>query len=321
MEGMMRIVVGLLNAVAVFLALAAQAPSAKAQPVWVASNGLDVNPCSRASPCATFSKAVTLTNFSEIRCADTGVYGGVVITRSLTINCEDGMGSGLGPGETITVTTAATDIVLLKGLDINGARFGWSSGTGGIVFDGAGLLRVEKVTLGGFLGSGSGLVFKPTGPAKLIVVDSTLGDNAGGNILIRPTGNAAAAAQFDRVRASGGLFGIKADGSGQTSGIIDVDVRDSIASHNGNNGFIAASVPGQAEIRFKITRSSAFNNAAYGAVASGAQAFMIVSDSSLTANGTGLAQLSGATVATYGNNDINFNTTNVTGAITPIQRQ
>jgi hypothetical protein len=136
MERPMRLFEGLLGAGAVFLVLTAQIPSAQAQPVWVASNGMDTNSCTRAAPCATFSKAATLTGFSEIRCADAGVFaaGGLTITRSLTINCEDNIGSGLGPGETITVNTAATDVVLLKGVDINGARFGWASGQGGIVF-------------------------------------------------------------------------------------------------------------------------------------------------------------------------------------------
>ena len=67
-----------------------------------------------------------------------------------------------------------------------------------------------------------------------------------------------------------------------------------------------------------IDRSTADNNGAFGAVATGAQAFMIVGGSTLMRNGTGLAQLSGATVATPGNNLINFNTTNTSGAITPI---
>jgi len=48
---------------------------------------------------------------------------------------------------------------------------------------------------------------------------------------------------------------------------------------------------------------------------------MIVSGSSLTDNGTGLAQLNGSTVATYTNNDVNFNTTNVSGTITPIPQR
>lgn len=65
-----------------------------------------------------------------------------------------------------------------------------------------------------------------------------------------------------------------------------------------------------------IDRSTAQGNGAYGAVATGAQAFMIVSNSVLVHNGTGLAQLSGATVASTGNNTINFNTPNTSGTIT-----
>jgi hypothetical protein len=117
------------------------------------------------------------------------------------------------------------------------------------------------------------------------------------------------------------VFGIKADGSGQSTGQINVEVRDSVAVHHNNNGFIAASDSGQAQIRYKITRSSAFENGSFGAVANGAQAFMIVSGSSLTDNGTGLAQLNGSTVATYTNNDVNFNTTNVVGTITAIAQR
>ena len=45
---------------------------------------------------------------------------------------------------------------------------------------------------------------------------------------------------------------------------------------------------------------------------------MIVTNSTLMRNGTGLAQLSGSTVASTGTNTINFNTTNTSGTITPI---
>jgi len=155
--------------------------------------------------------------------------------------------------------------------------------------------------------------------------NSAVSDNGtGGNILIQPVGGLAppppTSALFDRVTVAGSVFGIKADGS-QASGRIDVDVRDSVAAHHSNNGFIAASDAGQAQIRYKVTRSTAFDNGSFGAVATGAQAFMIVSGSSLTDNGTGLAQLSGSTVATYTNNDVNFNTTNVSGSITAIAQR
>ena len=70
-----------------------------------------------------------------------------------------------------------------------------------------------------------------------------------------------------------------------------------------------------------IDHSTAENNGVYGAIATGAQAFMIVGGSTLMGNGTGLAQSSGATVASYGNNGINFNTTNTSGTITPIPQK
>jgi len=113
-----------------------------------------------------------------------------------------------------------------------------------------------------------------------------------------------------------GPYGIKADNS-DGSGLIRVDVRNSVSKGNANNGYLAVGT-GANPIHFMIDHSTADNNGVYGAVATGAQAFMIVGSSTLMGNGTGLAQLSGATVASYGNNGVNFNTTNTSGTITPI---
>jgi hypothetical protein len=67
-----------------------------------------------------------------------------------------------------------------------------------------------------------------------------------------------------------------------------------------------------------IDHSTPENDGTYGAVATGAPAFMIVTNSTQMGNGTGLAQQSGASVASTGTNTINFNTTNTSGTITPI---
>jgi hypothetical protein len=153
-------------------------------------------------------------------------------------------------------------------------------------------------------------------PTELTVRNSTMGRNAGGNVLIKPTSSVAVAALFDNVLMVEGTYGIKADNSGG-SGRIRVDVRNSVAKGNVNNGFLAVGT-GANPVHFMIDRSTADNNGAFGAVATGAQAFMIVGSSTLMGNGTGLAQQSGSTVASYGNNGINFNTTNTSGTITPI---
>jgi hypothetical protein len=151
----------------------------------------------------------------------------------------------------------------------------------------------------------------------LVLEDMTIAGAGSGGVVINPASGAAASILLNRVNLINNLFGVKADGSKQTSGIIDVEVRDSVASNNTNNGFIATSGTGQAQIRFKITHSSADGNGVYGAVATGAQAFIILDGASLTGNGTGLAQINGSTIGSYGNNGVNFNATNIVGTITP----
>ena len=90
-----------------------------------------------------------------------------------------------------------------------------------------------------------------------------------------------------------------------------------MAKGNANNSLIAAGT-GANPIHFMIDRSTADNNGVLGTTAIGAQTTMIVTNSVLMGNGTGLAQASGALVATPTNNTINFNTTNTSGTITPI---
>ncbi len=85
---------------------------------WVASYGDNANPCTRALPCATFFAAYTIIALllpgGEIRCADSGSFGTIFIQKSLTIDCEDNIGSTTEIG----INVAAIDVVTLKGLDI-----------------------------------------------------------------------------------------------------------------------------------------------------------------------------------------------------------
>ena len=143
-------------------------------------------------------------------------------------------------------------------------------------------------------------------PTELSVRNSTIIGNPGGNVLIKPSTGVAVAALVENTLMAEGLYGIRADNSAG-SGMIRVDVKNSTAKGNSNNGFLAVGT-GANPIHFMIDHSTAENNGVYGAVATGAQAFMIVGGSTLMGNGTGLAQLSGATVASYGDNRVNFNT-------------
>src|SRR3569833_3224253 len=77
-----------LLATAVFGLAYAGPAYAQATRTWVSGTGDDANPCSRTAPCKTFAGAISKTAAGgEINCIDTGGYGAVTITKSITIDC------------------------------------------------------------------------------------------------------------------------------------------------------------------------------------------------------------------------------------------
>src|SRR5713226_10487695 len=64
---------------------------AQASRTWVSGVGDDVNPCSRTAPCKTWAGAISKTApGGEIDALDPGGFGGVTITKSITL---DGSGT------------------------------------------------------------------------------------------------------------------------------------------------------------------------------------------------------------------------------------
>jgi hypothetical protein len=89
---------------------------------WVASNGSDANNCDRPTPCASFSGAYNKTTTGgEITCADSGNFGGLGISKSLTVNCESNIGNNSLDGGVSFMTINGTSVtVILRGLDLDG---------------------------------------------------------------------------------------------------------------------------------------------------------------------------------------------------------
>jgi hypothetical protein len=95
---------------------------AQATRTWVSGVGDDANPCSRTAPCKTFAGAISKTAVNgEINCLDSGGFGAVTITKSITIKCEGCIG-GILAANTFGVTvndsgsaTPNTAIVTLSG--------------------------------------------------------------------------------------------------------------------------------------------------------------------------------------------------------------
>ena len=215
-------------------ALASAPAHAQASRTWVSGVGDDVNPCSRTAPCKTFAGAISKTAAAgEINCLDPGGFGAVTITKSITISCEAGTAGVVVSGtNAIIINAAATDVVYLKGLDIEGL------GTGliGIKFLSGASLTVDHCVIRGFQASGSlGIAFTPSANATMTVVDTVVSKNgtagSGGGIQVAPSnGTAKAFATLSRVTLERNGIGMAANGQGGVSSIalFETTVNDSL---------------------------------------------------------------------------------------------
>jgi hypothetical protein len=154
---------------------------AQATRTWVSGVGDDANPCSRTAPCKTFAGAISKTAAAgEINCLDSGGFGAVTITKSITIDCTGVLAGVLVSGTNgiiVTDSGANSIAVTLRNLDINGL----GTGLNGISFLSGRSLRIEHVTIYGFqAGSASGISMTAGSGARLSVNDVTITDCANG---------------------------------------------------------------------------------------------------------------------------------------------
>lgn len=296
---------------AVSTALYAVPANAQATRTWVSGVGDDVNPCSRTAPCKTFAGAISKTAASgEINCIDPGGFGAVTITKSIAIDCmntEAGVLATIG-GSGIIVNAAASDVVTLRGLDIDGA----GTGLHGIRVLSAGSVTVDKVVIRGFrAANANGITFAPTVASRLFVTDSLITNNGNGGtsagVQIRPTGTGTANVAMDKVRVEANNFGIFLDGAGGT-GAVKATIRDSIAAGNALNGINISSAG--TSVQVIIDNVAAVNNN-FGIVSGGAGAVGFVTNSTIAGNATqGVLFAAPATLTSYGTNSFGTNVAN-----------
>ena len=269
-----------MGVVAPFLSVAPA--SAQATRTWVSGVGDDVNPCSRTAPCKTFAGAISKTAVDgEIDCLDPGGFGGVTITKSITIDCTGTFGSILVAGTNgITINaTGASDplrIVRLRGLSINGANGGTRSGIRGISILSALQVHIDNVVIDNF--TQQAVADVRTNAGTLFITNSNFRNS--------------------------GIAGI---GLGSSGGTLGVNIDNTVLE---GNGIGIATAP---SINIMVNRSVISGNATNGVQADGGQ--ITVSNSTITSNNVGVQSNSG-TVRLY-NNDITFNTSSaVTGPTT-----
>src|SRR5215467_3021401 len=294
LRAMIRIAKPLLGAVMsvpLLHAAAFAAPPSQPTPqtrTYVSGQGNDSNACLVSSPCRTFQAALALTVAGgEIFVLNSSNYGALTINKAVTITSEGAAGGILATaGVGITIAAGASDVVNLRGLDIDGGK----TGTTGIQFTSGLALNIQRSNVRGF--TGSGINFAPTGASTLFVSDTMVANNQGNGVLV--TGGASAVkGALTRITATGNGVGIFAAGAS-----VNVTLTDAVANNNTYGvGANAAAV---------MVRNSAVSSNSVG-IAADQGAVVRVGQSTVTANATGWQATNGGVTQSYGNNNVSGN--------------
>ena len=228
-------------------------------------------------------------------------------------------GGGIG----VSINAGATDIITLKGLNIEGT----GNGVNGIAFNTGGALHVHKVQIRNFRASGfdgtAGIFFSPNGYAELYVADSYITDNVGtmaqtAGIVIRPRTSASVNAFINRVQLENNSVGVLVDGSNSTGVAVNAIVLESMVVGSAGNGIAAVTTAGHAAVSVLVDNTVVSGNFASGinangAAASGAGSAVVrIGDSTIALNVTGVGTTGAGVVQSFKNNRISGNLTDGT---------
>ncbi len=175
---------------------------AQATRTWVSGVGDDANPCSRTAPCKTFAGAISKTAAKgEINCIDPGGFGGVTITKPITITCVPTKGAITASftNGIVVNTTNVGDVVVIEGLDIEGA----GNGLNGVkIFKGS--VYIRKTTIRNFptaAPDGNGVLLVGAASSRVHITDSMIANNRNGVDVLGSSadGSVANAAVLDNV--------------------------------------------------------------------------------------------------------------------------
>jgi hypothetical protein len=224
---------------AAFLTLCLHAAPAQAQATrtWVSGVGDDVNPCSRTAPCKTFAGAISKTApKGEINVLDPGGFGGVTITKSITIRSDHIEAGVLVSGtNAIVINAAATDTIVLEGLDIEGL----GTGLNGVNILAGKSVYVIRCAIRNFSQNGVNMASSTAG-ARVFIRDSIININAGGvNVQGNGVGNIASI--FNTLIDSNTSFAVQANGAGNILGVVNSILNGSPTGINLLNGATAVS--------------------------------------------------------------------------------
>lgn len=238
-----------------------------------------------------------------IKCVDEGHHLGATITKSIKIDCS---GAVAFFGDLII--DGANLEVVLRGLTIDGYANGIeiAPGTTGSVSVEDCVIRYHTRTNPS--GSGNGIRLRnAAGIVELSVLNTHFVGNIRVGIAIEPTSGGSAQVTVDGSTMIDANGGIRAD-TANTAGWINVAVVNTLVSGNSLRGININAGPGA--IKASIDGSTIVNNNQAGLRVTGANATVLLRDTTITNNATGIEVLGGPRLFSYGNNAIDGNGNN-----------
>jgi parallel beta helix pectate lyase-like protein len=280
---------------------------------FVASTGVDTNPCSLVAPCRGLQAGVNAVDpDGEVVVLDSAGYGTMTITKAVQVIVPPGVHAGITAttGNGVTVNAGVNDVVVLRGLYLHGTP----AINSGISFQFGKALHVENCVINGFA---IGIFFDSDG--QLEVKDTISRENQTGVAVITPFGQAVAT--LDHVRLERNLVhglsignnarvtlrdSVAADnqnGARVTSSTVAVSAQltiiNSVMANNSNAGVLSG-FAGVGPGVVTVTNSTITNNLV--GLATQNSGSLQVSNSTIAQNGTGVFPQAGTTLITMGNN-------------------
>jgi hypothetical protein len=288
---------------------------------YVASFGLDSNPCSRIAPCRTFQAAVNAAPpHGEVIALDSAGYGPISITKSITVEAPPGVYAGIvataeSNGNGVNVTLTQGSEVVLRGLTIyGGASTPAHTGECGILANGQANLLVERCVIDGF--PNVGILFNLSGQPSgntftmLLVTDTIVRNCMASAIDVdgRDAVGQIATASISRCTTARCSVGVVAGSN------CNVTVSDTLAVGN-QWGFAAFAVNNVAQLTVENCRAVG-NIVGVMSTATASTAAVFVSSTTISDNVTGVmvspAAAGSKSIVSFGNNRLAGNGTDGT---------
>lgn len=271
-------------------------PSALIQSAFVsAQKGNDANPCTLASPCRTFARAIgVVAAGGQIVVLDSGDYGPMTINKSIRVQAPLGVSASVSDTTTgIVINVAPTDVVTLRGLTIKGLPP--NTGTG-IEFASGGSVILEHCVIDGWfdgidVNNAGGLLLEATAIRNYLRTGITSATSSGAVAI--------SIQQCSFENAAGGTA---------------LDIRDRTTANVRNSTFSGSVIAIQtgpaagssAEVNVSDCQIS-YSFRGIATIESGGVGTIRVANSVVTNNGFGLTQTDPNVIESQGNNMIRGN--------------